>query len=65
MVITAGLPTGSNRPVNSSAPVAALMWNEVIESPRLLHAKRNVPLGSMQILRGESACTQVSATLRS
>ena len=34
MVITAGLPTASNRPVKVSAPLSALRRNEVIESPR-------------------------------
>jgi hypothetical protein len=33
MAMTAGLPTGSKRPVNCRAPEAALMRNEVIESP--------------------------------
>jgi hypothetical protein len=33
MAMTAGLPTGSKRPVNCNAPEAALMRNEVIESP--------------------------------
>ena len=33
MIITAGLPTGSKRPVNCRPPDAALMRKEVIESP--------------------------------
>jgi hypothetical protein len=33
MTMAAGLPTGSNRPVNCRPPDAALMRNEVIESP--------------------------------
>ena len=37
--IAAGLPTGSKRPVKESVPDAALMRNEVIESPFWLHEK--------------------------
>jgi len=36
MIMTAGLPTGSKRPVNCSPPAAELMRNEVIESPFLV-----------------------------
>jgi hypothetical protein len=33
MIMTAGLPTGSKRPVNCRPPDAALMRKDVIESP--------------------------------
>ena len=36
MTMTAGLPTGSKRPVNCRPPVAPLMRNEVIASPFLV-----------------------------
>src|SRR5580698_6370650 len=65
MTMTAGLPTGSKRPVNCRPPVAPAMRNEVIESPFWLQEYRYSPLGSTVRQRGESPCTQTSESIRS